>query len=591
MHKQLVAPDRLSVWFSAQRLKALLSVGLRHFLFATLLGSFALTGLFFSMQALGQGWQTAQPFEGIAFALMSGDRSRLNSPGGGCGSLDGGTVSGSESGGPSTDLEVTKFVDNPTPREGDTIVYTIFLANLGPDDATRVRVRDVLPAGVTYVGDIPSRGDYNPDNGLWSLNNLVYCDSATLTISATVNNGTAGEIITNTASYVSADPPDPNPGNNVGEAVIKVQLPAGADLAITKTVNISHPNAGDTITYTVTVINNGPDDATGVEISDKLPLGVTYISTHTVSYGQYDSGSGIWAISILPGRTKAELTINAIVDNCTNGKTITNTAIISTTDQSSTLENNEASAKITVTSATPCHVYLPVIFKRPFICSPVDTFTSREGASNKWPKEVSPYIMDYKNFKYQIRTGDPTKIHIAPLLDKRFSEYYYYIKTEVNWFGGNNSGARYGLIFAFVPQDDTWKQAYRFLVDNSKGYYYLDRSPNTKDPKRSWYTITSGNASQYLNSGLLTNTLEVRHFFDEISLYINEQLITTTHDISYIPLSQPIQVGLGVYPPDKVSVDARFDNFVYCYSLIQTTNTNIKAFSSLEGSSFIIPKD
>ena len=33
---------------------------------------------------------------------------------------------------------------------------------------------------------------------------------------------------------------------------------------------------GNTVTYTLTVINNGPDNATGVQITDKLPSGLTY---------------------------------------------------------------------------------------------------------------------------------------------------------------------------------------------------------------------------------------------------------------------------------------------------------------------------
>ena len=34
------------------------------------------------------------------------------------------------------------------------------------------------------------------------------------------------------------------------------------------------PNVGDTITYTVTLRNNGPDPATGVQVRDLLPAGV-----------------------------------------------------------------------------------------------------------------------------------------------------------------------------------------------------------------------------------------------------------------------------------------------------------------------------
>lgn len=74
-------------------------------------------------------------------------------------------------------------------------------------------------------------------------------------------------------------------GGDVGEVCTTFRI-AAADapvVSITKTADHSAPvNAGDQIGFTVTVKNNGPGDATGVKLSDPLPLG---------------SGSGVtWAI-------------------------------------------------------------------------------------------------------------------------------------------------------------------------------------------------------------------------------------------------------------------------------------------------------
>ena len=51
------------------------------------------------------------------------------------------------------DLITGKTVDNGTPNEGDTIVYTLTLTNSGPNQATNLSITDLLPAGVTYVSD------------------------------------------------------------------------------------------------------------------------------------------------------------------------------------------------------------------------------------------------------------------------------------------------------------------------------------------------------------------------------------------------------------------------------------------------------
>ena len=51
------------------------------------------------------------------------------------------------------DLAMSKTVDDPTPDEGDTIVYTLQVTNNGPDHASGVVISDALPSGVSYDSD------------------------------------------------------------------------------------------------------------------------------------------------------------------------------------------------------------------------------------------------------------------------------------------------------------------------------------------------------------------------------------------------------------------------------------------------------
>jgi uncharacterized repeat protein (TIGR01451 family) len=150
-----------------------------------------------------------------------------------------------------------------------------------------------------------------------------------LTLVATVDAGTGGSTITNTATITAADQADPNGTNNSDTADITVQ---SADLAVTKVVDDGTPNEGDTVTYTVTLTNNGPNDATGIEVTDLLPAGVTYQSD-TPSQGSYASGTGLWTAGDLATAANAMLTLVATVDAGTGGSTITNTATITAADQ------------------------------------------------------------------------------------------------------------------------------------------------------------------------------------------------------------------------------------------------------------------
>jgi uncharacterized repeat protein (TIGR01451 family) len=146
----------------------------------------------------------------------------------------------------SADLAIVKTVDNPAPGEGTSITYTVVLTNNGPFTGIGIQVTDLLPTGVTFVSATTSQGAYNSGSGLWTVGNMVASTVDTLNITATVDAGTNGLTITNTASVTAVDQADPVPGNNSDSADITVQTstgtPALASLPTSYTLGLSHPN-------------------------------------------------------------------------------------------------------------------------------------------------------------------------------------------------------------------------------------------------------------------------------------------------------------------------------------------------------------
>src|SRR4029077_11784067 len=119
-----------------------------------------------------------------------------------------------------------------------------------------------------------------------------------------------------------------------------------ADIGITKAVDNATPNLGSNVTFTVTATNHGPDNATGVQVTDLLPPGLTYVSS-TPSVGTtYDSGTGIWNIGPLANGATATLLLVAAV---TSTATLTNTATKTAEDQADPVGGND-SASVTVTA-------------------------------------------------------------------------------------------------------------------------------------------------------------------------------------------------------------------------------------------------
>ena len=90
---------------------------------------------------------------------------------------------------------------------------------------------------------------------------------------------------------------------------------------------------GTSVTYTLTLTNEGPSPATGVIAQDKLPSGVTFVSAQ--GDGTFDAASGKWDLSsevIEKGATRT-LRITVTIDAAAVGSVVTNTATIEAQDQ------------------------------------------------------------------------------------------------------------------------------------------------------------------------------------------------------------------------------------------------------------------
>lgn len=248
------------------------------------------------------------------------------------------------------DMAVSKFVNNGNPNVGQQITYTIRFINNFPIAATNVQITDILPTGITFVSDSPDVGTYDEGSGIWTMSSVPASSSVDLDIVGQVNMAASGQTITNTATITAADQTDPNPANDSASVNIVVPL-AEAELQLSKNVSVPTPSEGQIVTFNISVRNNGPSTATGVQVTDVVPAGLTFLAA-SASQGTYDSGSGLWVVGNLTNGTQHQLTIDTIVNSGTAGQTITNTGVITASDLSDpNLGNNSASAAISVPGA------------------------------------------------------------------------------------------------------------------------------------------------------------------------------------------------------------------------------------------------
>ena len=247
------------------------------------------------------------------------------------------------------DLSLTMSVSNAAPNVGDNVTFTLTLTNGGVDAATNIQVGDVLPAGLSFVSANPA-ADYNSGTGVWTVASLAAGNSATLQLTAQVTSiGTK----TNTAEVVAVDQHDPDSTPNNGAAeddrASASLTPQVADLSLNMSVNVSNPNVGDNVTFTLTLNNAGPDAASSVVVNNTLPAGMSFVSANPAA--AFNSGTGQWTVGGLAASGSASLQITALV--LTNG-TKTNVAEVSAVDQadSDSTENNNVAAEDDQASAS-----------------------------------------------------------------------------------------------------------------------------------------------------------------------------------------------------------------------------------------------
>ncbi len=204
----------------------------------------------------------------------------------------------------SADLEIIKSVNSNEINYGDLVKWTLIASNNGPSNATGVLVEDILPEGLILVNYTSTKGIY--DDGKWRVCCLENGASETLEIICKVNK--TGEI--SNIAIISGNEHDPILTNNQDEE--SVFVPKAADVAVIKDVNDTQPLFASQILWTITVLNNGPDDATEVKVFDELPEGLKSISCNASKGSYWD---GVWDIGNLANGESQHLNISCIVED------------------------------------------------------------------------------------------------------------------------------------------------------------------------------------------------------------------------------------------------------------------------------------
>ena len=240
------------------------------------------------------------------------------------------------------DLAVNKTANhqNKTYNYGDNVEYVIEIVNNGPGIATDIIATDNLPEGLKFINaNVPGGWTLSISNNKITINGEKLANGEKVLITIIAKAAKSNTTLINNIK-VKGTGFDSNISNNNDSETIKI-TPL-VDLAITKVVDNANPLFDSIITYTITVVNNGPDASTDVVVKDIWPAnGLKFIT----STGTYNPATGIWNVGELGSNEIATLTITA--KTTAVGK-FENKVSVNGTGYDSNLSNNNASVNITV---------------------------------------------------------------------------------------------------------------------------------------------------------------------------------------------------------------------------------------------------
>jgi len=211
-------------------------------------------------------------------------------------------------------------------------------------------------------------------------------------------------------------------GRDMHRIMIYGDLPAdSADIQIQIETDKINPNIGETITYTYTLNNNGPNSSSNIVVKSAMP-GIFKLENYTAEKGEYQAFGGTWNIPYLASGESATLTLEGTVKNG-GGNVTAYSNIVASSAFDSNMDNNATSLTIDVINEAPSIIDF-------------ENDTIVQGTITDWiPFTINDVDTEWSNIEVTATSSNQTIVHDPNIKFDGENEIRYLQVTPFNTSG------------------------------------------------------------------------------------------------------------------------------------------------------------
>ncbi len=215
------------------------------------------------------------------------------------------------------DIGVQKYATRDSVLVGEEYHYHLRVTNHGPRTAHDIFLFDALPPYVTASNFSVTPDSIVGKNLFWHFNSLPPAEEIFVSFSAWIDYSLPGSPYTLVNNCTVSAPLDTNTTNNVARATVFGLLPPASnnyDLSVSKTASDDFVFSGDTLEYTLSVENLGPNTVLNYTLRDTLPDVVSALA-YSRDPNYIEDNVYTWHLDVLTPGTSHNITLTVAVDD------------------------------------------------------------------------------------------------------------------------------------------------------------------------------------------------------------------------------------------------------------------------------------